>query len=113
GQRPGVETASLTTCRPERRDDLVQVGTTHTRRALDELEPIGRKYADERTRIEIRGAMDPRPVCSDDLRGRALNCDLETVLEAFVADHHHDPGSRCLEPDQLTIVRGPEGPPHA
>jgi hypothetical protein len=63
GEHPrGVGAARRRAQRPQRRDDLVEVGAAHGRGALDELEPVGQEDAHERPLGDVEQALDGRAV---------------------------------------------------
>ena len=70
GSRPG---------RPQRGDELVEVGAAQRRRTLDQLEPVGQEDAHQRPGVDVEQALDGRAVGAHPLGLPGLEADRELV----------------------------------
>ena len=79
GEHPRVLPAVARAQRPDRRHDLVQVGTAQGRRPLQQLEPVGQEDAHQGPVLDVEQALDGPSVGGHPLRLPGLEADAELV----------------------------------
>ena len=95
--------------RPQRGDELVEMGPAQRRRALDQLEPVGQEHADKRTLGDVEqpldgGAVDPHP-----LRLAGLEPDRQLVRPVVGLAASTDDARRCRRRTGPPRARSPSG----
>jgi hypothetical protein len=108
-ERRGVRPPCPRAPGPERRDDLVEVGTAQRRGTEHELEPVRQEHRDQRPRGGVGQPLHGRAVDAQPLRLAGLEADADLVAATVVLRLEHQPRERRAEADDLALVGGAAG----
>ncbi len=92
--------------RPERRHDLIQMGTANAGRTLEQLQAIGHEHAQQRTLLDVEQALDGRPVGAHALGLPRLEPNAQLVGVLAIAQLHAHARGTLPEAHQLALVAG-------